>query len=76
VSFLSRFGSVTILSLLFFTLSGSAHAYIDGGSGSMLLQMMLATLFGALFVIKSAWSSLKGLVKRPVRIDGRRHRGE
>ena len=32
-----------------------AHAYIDLGTGSFLLQMLLATAFASLFAFKAFW---------------------
>ena len=34
------------------------HAYIDLGTGIFLLQMLLATFFASLFMIKVFWSRL------------------
>jgi hypothetical protein len=34
-------------------------AYIDGGSGSMLLQMVLAGVFASLYALKGFWFRLK-----------------
>ena len=36
----------------------TVHAYIDLGTGSFLLQMLLATFFASLFTIKDFWSRL------------------
>jgi hypothetical protein len=36
----------------------NAHAYLDPGSGSYLLQLLLAALFGALFAIKIFWKKI------------------
>lgn len=33
-------------------------AYLDPGSGSFILQILLATLVGGLFVIKSYWKKI------------------
>lgn len=41
-----------------------AHAYIDPGSGSYVIQVALASVFGFLFVLKSYWVSLKTMVAR------------
>ncbi|MCE3233909.1 MAG: hypothetical protein K0Q50_89 [Vampirovibrio sp.] len=41
-----------------------AQAYIDPGSGSYVIQVALASLFGFLFVLKSYWVSLKTMVSR------------
>jgi hypothetical protein len=35
-----------------------AHAYLDGGSASMLLQMILAGLVGAAMTIKMYWQKI------------------
>jgi hypothetical protein len=37
-----------------------AHAYIDFGSGSLILQTLLASIFGALFTLKIYWRRLTG----------------
>lgn len=38
--------------------TGEARAYLDPGTGSAILQMTLAGLMGALFVLKTYWRSL------------------
>ena len=35
-----------------------AHAYIDAGSGSYVLQMLMAGLLGLAFTIKLSWQRL------------------
>lgn len=47
---------------MYATLCRPAEAYIDGGSGSYLLQILLAALFGAAFTIKSTFQNLKAVV--------------
>lgn len=37
----------------------AAHAYIDPGTGSYLLQMLAAGILAALFVIKAFWRNLR-----------------
>jgi len=39
----------------------AAHAYIDPGSGSYLLQIVIAGLVAVSFTVKTFWSNLKGL---------------
>jgi len=39
-------------------------AYLDPGTGSFLLQLLLATSLGALFVIKTFWKRIKGFFTR------------
>jgi hypothetical protein len=40
------------------TILTSGVAYIDSGTGSMLIQMLLAGVLGASFMAKTFWSSL------------------
>jgi hypothetical protein len=37
----------------------SAQAYLDPGTGSSLLQLILAVLFTVLFCVKLAWARIK-----------------
>lgn len=37
----------------------AAHAYLDPGTGSFVIQTLLAALFGGLFVLKSYWVRIK-----------------
>lgn len=41
----------------------SAYAYLDPGTGSYVLQMVLAALFGALFAVKLFWNKIKLFIK-------------
>ena len=41
-----------------------AHAYIDPGTGSVLLQMILGGLAGLIVVLKIGWSRLGQLLGR------------
>jgi hypothetical protein len=49
---------------MFLTISRPASAYIDGGSGSYLLQILFATMFGAIFTVKSTYVNMKAAVLR------------
>jgi hypothetical protein len=42
----------------------STRAYLDPGSGSFILQLLLATLLGLGFVLKGYWRKLLSLFKR------------
>jgi hypothetical protein len=46
-----------IIPLLIFILilAQPIHAYLDQGTGSMLIQIVAATVFGSIFFIKSFW---------------------
>jgi hypothetical protein len=49
-----------ILTLCF---SPNAHAYLDPGSGSYMLQILLGTLVAGFFAIKQYWHRLKHFFK-------------
>jgi len=59
------FTAVAILSISFmFAFSRDAHAYLDPGSGSFLLQILVAGLIAASFAIKSFFNNLKSLLAK------------
>jgi hypothetical protein len=39
-------------------------AYLDPGSGSYLLQLLIAGFFGALFVIRMSWDRIKEFFRK------------
>lgn len=39
-----------------------AFGYVDPGSGSYLLQLLVAALFGTLFTVRVFWARIKGLL--------------
>lgn len=52
--------SVFALFILFYFINPQkVHAYIDPGTGSMLIQVLIALFFGALFAIKMFWKRIK-----------------
>ena len=51
--------------LLFFTMTpGYVFAYIDPGTGSLIIQGLLAAFAGAIVAIKLYWYKFKSLFKR------------
>ena len=40
------------------------HAYLDPGSGSFILQLLLAALVGSLFIIKSYWKKITDFFRK------------
>ena len=52
----------TILYLVIFP--QQAHAYLDPGTGSYVLQVAAAVLFGGLFLIKTWWSQIAGFFSK------------
>ena len=55
---------VTLSLFMIFALPGTAHAYLDPGTGSMLVQSLLAAVAAALVFGRNAWRSLTGAFKR------------
>jgi len=49
---------LSVLSL--FLLPQNVHAYIDAGTGSYILQIVLAVVIGGLYTIKRYWKILMG----------------
>lgn len=41
---------------------GTAYAYIDPGTGAMLIQGLIGTVVGGLFVIRLYWRKIKSFV--------------
>jgi hypothetical protein len=39
--------------------AGAAHAYLDPGTGSYVLQLVIATLLGAAFAVKMFWLRIR-----------------
>ena len=51
---------VTIITLAFiFVLCFPAYAYLDPGTGSYFLQIIIATVVGAMYAIKHFWYKIK-----------------
>jgi hypothetical protein len=40
------------------------RAYLDPGSGSFILQILIATLVGSVFLIKVYWKKIKAFFKK------------
>jgi len=51
---------LAVLTSLF--LAREAHAYLDPGTGSYILQILIAGLFGALFMLKVFWGRIVGFL--------------
>lgn len=45
-------------------MSRRSAAYLDPGSGSYLLQLLIAGFFGALFVIRMSWDRIKEFFRK------------
>lgn len=59
----SRLCDILLVVLSLFSLTTHfSYAYLDPSSGSYILQMGLASLFGALFVVKAFWSQIRSFI--------------
>jgi hypothetical protein len=47
--------------IFFFAPMLRPHEYLDPGSGSFLIQLLIAGIVGAGFIIKMYWKKIKGL---------------
>ena len=60
----SRYPLLLIMFLILYGFSQSAFAYIDPGTGSIFLQLMLGGIAGAVVVLKLYWHRLIGIFRR------------
>lgn len=49
---------------LLLILPAPTWAYLDPGSGSIFLQMLLAAVFGSLFFLKNVWTKALSFLQR------------
>ena len=56
--------SVVFVALLLLGSTEAAHAYVDPGTGSYVIQILIAALAGAAFAVKIYWGKIKGLFSR------------
>ncbi len=54
----------SIVSFFYLIFPQKSHAYLDPGTGSYILQLLAASIFGVLFVGKLYWSKVKTLWKK------------
>lgn len=64
---------LTIVLVLLVVTIAPAHAYVDAGSGSYMLQLSLAGIMGLIFSIKLAWQRLRDYTANTIRSS--RHHG-
>ena len=54
--------AAALLAALLLLSPTSAHAYLDPGTGSYVLQMIIAGLLGAAFAVKLYWLRIKRFI--------------
>ena len=50
--------------LIIFLIQGNANAYLDMGTGSYIIQAILAGLFASIYFIKLYWFKLTGFISK------------
>ena len=53
-----------LLTLLLLALPSTAHAYLDPGTGSYVVQLLIGSLLGGLFALGMFWRRVVASVKR------------
>jgi len=61
---LGRFEKTSVFSLALLLLATDAHAYLDPGTGSFLLQLLIGGALGSLFVFKRFWRQIIAFFSR------------
>lgn len=59
-----KYLSPFVVALLFAMVPSHAFAYLDPGTGSMALQLIVAGLLGAIFTIKTWWRTIVAYCSR------------
>lgn len=49
-----------------------AYAYVDPGTGGLLVQLLTGGVAGLVVLVRLYWSQLKARLKRPTAVDGQR----
>lgn len=77
MKFSRRIWILPMLALIFIIIAQprNAYAYIDPGTGSYVLQLLLAALFGAVFTVKVFWTKIKQLLRQIRLLPGRESKG-
>ena len=57
--------------ILFLLLPQTAHAYLDPGSGSYVIQIVIASIAGAGLLIKSQWHNIKNRFMQKKRVENK-----
>ncbi len=59
---------ICLLVLLLFIFPSDAYAYLDPGTGSYIMQLLLAFVLGGLFTIKLYWKKVKKIFLKIFRL--------
>jgi hypothetical protein len=62
---MKNLGAVGLALLLVLAAEAQVDAYLDPGSGSMLVQLVLGGVAGAAVIVKLGWQRLLGMFRSP-----------
>jgi hypothetical protein len=60
--------------MICFAATTPAYAYLDPGTGSLILQAVIGVIAGALVALRIYWDRVKSFIKRKNSRDGRSNR--
>lgn len=55
---------ITLIFLALFLFPRSVHAYVDPGTGSYVIQLIMAFFLGGVFAIKLYWKKIKSFLAK------------
>ncbi len=76
MKYFTRLMKIPIIPVFFyFTLPDTSHAYLDPGTGSIILQAVIGVAVGGLFAVGLFWSRVKTFFKN-LFSRGEKHEGD
>ena len=57
----STIAIVFFINIIILLQASPSYAYLDPGTGSFALQMLIASVVGGLFFLKRMWAKIKGI---------------
>jgi hypothetical protein len=66
-------GFVAVVLIVIEASATPAHAYVDPGTGGLILQLLLGGVAGALVIVKLYWEKLIGVFRRGKKADSAPH---
>ena len=67
---------ILFLSLTLLALARPAHAYLDPGTGSYFVQILIAGLAGGGYLIVTFWSKIKGFFSSILKLGKKEKKGD
>jgi len=67
---------ILVLSLTFLALARQAHAYLDPGTGSYFVQILIAGLAGGGYIIVSSWGKIRQFLSSIFKKEKKENQGD